>query len=220
MSDFKFPVPRIFIKEDEDMSANSKQVGGDHYKFTEGMQPWDLFGPEFLMGNAMKYIVRWRKKNGVADLEKAKHYAEKLIEVVKARKPPLILHEFRGNRTGIMVESCGKNWGLDWVERTIIHELLFFENIDNIKIAIDGIDYLIGTVKKEKQETFSEELAQLKDDPFVKALTEEDKKVKSEERRVPRYFKPEEHEMLKQLNESVKRPRDLIIDGPEGESEK
>jgi hypothetical protein len=178
------------------MSANSKQVGGDHYKFTEGMQPWDLFGPEFLMGNAMKYIVRWRKKNGVADLEKAKHYAEKLIEVVKARKPPLILNEFRGNRTGVMIESCGKNWGLDWVERSIIHGLLFFENIGNIEIAIEGIDYLIA-----------KELTRWQD---------EDGKKKSEERRVPRYFKPE-HPPGHDGRDLTK---DDLMTWPEWESEK
>jgi len=29
----------------------------------------------------IKYISRWRKKNGIADLEKAKHYIELLIEL-------------------------------------------------------------------------------------------------------------------------------------------
>jgi len=28
----------------------------------------------------IKYITRWRKKNGIVDLEKAKHYIELLIE--------------------------------------------------------------------------------------------------------------------------------------------
>jgi hypothetical protein len=34
-----------------------------------------------LEGNVIKYISRWRKKNGMADLEKAKHYIELLIQL-------------------------------------------------------------------------------------------------------------------------------------------
>ena len=35
----------------------------------------------FLEGNVIKYVTRWRNKNGIADLEKAKHYIELLIEL-------------------------------------------------------------------------------------------------------------------------------------------
>lgn len=34
----------------------------------------------FLRGNALKYLQRYDKKNGVEDLRKAKHYVEMLIE--------------------------------------------------------------------------------------------------------------------------------------------
>lgn len=63
------------------MSANDKQISGNHYKM--GIEPWDAiiaWGLGYLDGNAVKYLSRWRKKGGVADLEKAKHYIEKLIE--------------------------------------------------------------------------------------------------------------------------------------------
>jgi hypothetical protein len=33
----------------------------------------------------VKYISRWRKKNGMADLEKAKHYIELLIDLENRR---------------------------------------------------------------------------------------------------------------------------------------
>lgn len=35
----------------------------------------------FCVGNAFKYIYRWRMKNGVEDLKKAKWYLEKAIEL-------------------------------------------------------------------------------------------------------------------------------------------
>lgn len=63
------------------------QVGGDHYP-KDGIQHWDFisynFGPGYLIGNATKYITRWRKKNGVEDLKKARHYVIKLMEGYQA----------------------------------------------------------------------------------------------------------------------------------------
>lgn len=64
------------------MSANDKQVGGEHYK-AEAIQPWDYITSNnlgYLEGNIIKYVSRYKSKNGVQDLEKAKHYLEKLIE--------------------------------------------------------------------------------------------------------------------------------------------
>ena len=39
----------------------------------------------FLRGNALKYLQRYDKKNGVDDLRKAKHYVEMLIEEVEEK---------------------------------------------------------------------------------------------------------------------------------------
>lgn len=63
------------------MSANDKQIGGNHYKTT--FEHWDLviFLPMgYLEGCATKYVCRWRKKEGLKDLMKAQHYLDKLIE--------------------------------------------------------------------------------------------------------------------------------------------
>lgn len=40
---------------------------------------------DFLTGNIIKYVVRQNKKNGVQDLEKAKHYLDMLIQKVKGQ---------------------------------------------------------------------------------------------------------------------------------------
>ena len=64
------------------MNANEKQEGGTHYKVMP-IQPWDYVlanGLGFCEGNAIKYISRWKEKGGVADLRKAIHFLEKLIE--------------------------------------------------------------------------------------------------------------------------------------------
>ncbi len=69
------------------MKANDLQVGGTHYKDNK-IQPWDCipaWGLGFLDGNAVKYLARWRHKNGLQDLRKAQHYISKLIEEEEAR---------------------------------------------------------------------------------------------------------------------------------------
>ena len=60
-----------------------KQVGGNHYK-DKAIQPIEYIHANkmgFCEGNVVKYITRWKEKSGVADLEKAKHYIELLIEL-------------------------------------------------------------------------------------------------------------------------------------------
>lgn len=68
--------------------ANDIQHGGNHYKQFKGMEPWDVityWGLGYLDGTALKYIARWKYKNGLEDLKKAVHFLEKAIEVEQAR---------------------------------------------------------------------------------------------------------------------------------------
>lgn len=58
------------------------QVGGKHYREMK-IQPIEYITQNKLSyseGNVIKYVSRWRKKGGVEDLRKAKHYIEMLIE--------------------------------------------------------------------------------------------------------------------------------------------
>lgn len=64
------------------MSAKDYQIGGSHYK-DKGIQPIEYIMAnelDFCEGCVVKYISRWRQKNGLDDLLKAKHYIEFLIE--------------------------------------------------------------------------------------------------------------------------------------------
>lgn len=40
----------------------------------------------FCVGNAIKYLWRWKHKGGVVDLEKARWYLDKLIESAKDKE--------------------------------------------------------------------------------------------------------------------------------------
>ena len=62
--------------------ANEQQIGGAHYA-VKAIQPWDFIVANnigYLEGNIIKYISRWKDKNGIEDLKKAQHYLQKLIE--------------------------------------------------------------------------------------------------------------------------------------------
>jgi hypothetical protein len=65
--------------------ALDMQIGGDHYK-KHKIQPIEYIHANnlpFIEGNIVKYITRWREKNGVKDLEKVKHYVDLLIQLEK-----------------------------------------------------------------------------------------------------------------------------------------
>lgn len=65
--------------------ANDTQVNGTHYK-NKAIQPWDFIagnGMGYLEGNVVKYVSRWKEKNGLDDLRKARHYLDKLIEMTE-----------------------------------------------------------------------------------------------------------------------------------------
>ena len=65
------------------MTALETQVAGSHYKSLK-IQPIEYIhanGIPFAEGSVIKYVTRWRAKNGIADLEKAKHYIDLLIEL-------------------------------------------------------------------------------------------------------------------------------------------
>lgn len=74
------------VKKKEVKGANSRQVGGAHYK--SPLEHWDMveeIGMGYLEGCATKYVSRWRKKNGLQDLEKGLHYVQKLQELHSSR---------------------------------------------------------------------------------------------------------------------------------------
>lgn len=59
------------------------QVGGNHYKDMV-IQPIEFTmknNLNFCQGNIVKYVTRYKHKNGIEDLKKAKHYIDLLIQL-------------------------------------------------------------------------------------------------------------------------------------------
>ncbi|ALV64618.1 DUF3310 domain-containing protein [Campylobacter fetus] len=62
-----------------------EEVGGDHYK-KMAIQPLEFITKnklDFCEGNIIKYVCRYKDKNGLEDLKKARHYLDVLIENLK-----------------------------------------------------------------------------------------------------------------------------------------
>lgn len=73
--------------------ASDYQIGGEHYQ-SKAVQPWTAMeawmSPEqfegFLRGNVIKYVARYADKDGLKDVLKAKHYLERLLELLDPTK--------------------------------------------------------------------------------------------------------------------------------------
>lgn len=76
-----------FLQNLKGSDSFDEQVGGSHYKGYL-IQPAifhianDIRGPQQAI---IDYVLRYREKNGVEDLEKAKHWLQMLIDGEKAK---------------------------------------------------------------------------------------------------------------------------------------
>ena len=64
-------------------SVFDTQIGGSHYK-NMAIQPTEYIvknGLNFVEGNIVKYVTRYKFKGGLEDLKKAQHYLAILIEL-------------------------------------------------------------------------------------------------------------------------------------------
>ncbi len=132
--------------------ANADQVGGEHYK--SKFEHWDMVeetGMGYLEANATRYVVRWRKKNGLQDLEKALHYTQKLLEVVVASKgthrnnKAMPLKSIDAKILLLGATFCKDN-ALTRTETDIVLRLLCWKTSENIQDAIGLIAGLIDGV--------------------------------------------------------------------------
>ena len=127
------------------MTANQTQVGGDYYKTK--YEHWDLavFADlGYLEGNSTKYVTRWRKKDGLKDLQKALHYLDKLIEVYPIYTPARI--QSRASVEAHVLKFTDAN-GLDTMEHDYILRLCLYETLNELHLArVDLISLIEMTV--------------------------------------------------------------------------
>ena len=69
----------------EEIFPQDKQIGGSHYKDMV-IQPFEFISKNeltFFQGNVIKYVCRYKQKNGIQDLEKVIHYCQ--LEILKLK---------------------------------------------------------------------------------------------------------------------------------------
>lgn len=107
---------------------NERQVGGQHYQ--SSIQHWDFVSTNsmsYLGSQVTKYAVRWRKKNGIQDVEKSIHFLEKMID--SAEKP---MHEIG------LEEFFAANPDLSPDEREVVSWIYYYEKtgvVDHLRQA-------------------------------------------------------------------------------------
>lgn len=72
------------------MNPFKQQEGGSHYK-DMAVQPAEFIHKNqigFMEGSVIKYVARWRKKGGLEDLRKARHFLDLLIDMEATTAQP------------------------------------------------------------------------------------------------------------------------------------
>ena len=132
------------------MSANERQVGGTHYR--SQAQHWDYmaetgWGEGYFKGVITKYLARWRKKNGKEDLEKALHYTEKLIELVKFGR--VELNPPKAVDTVFLAANFPTHSAEDSWDTIFIHRVFYATGVNDLVDVQQGLQMKLLRIEKE-----------------------------------------------------------------------
>lgn len=127
-------------------SANSKQVGGTHYQSAYQHWDWSLD----VEANPMQYQItkylRARKKGGLQDMEKLKHFIEKYKEIRKADRdyPPSRIQAFM--RETATVTWCKEN-DLDELETQVALDVIMDPTPATLGTLLSVVDRMMERYK-------------------------------------------------------------------------
>ena len=109
-------------------NPNDRQVGGSHYR--AGYQHWDLVvnnNIRYLEAQITKYVTRWRKKNGVQDVQKSIHYLDKLQSCLENGQLA-----FPEPREAKDLDQFAQENQLGDVEKTIFYLVMTYTTFDDL----------------------------------------------------------------------------------------
>lgn len=140
------------------MSANSTQVGGDHYKAhgTAALQHWDMVDQlaiGYFQGNITKYLFRWRSKNGLQDLEKAGHYLQKYIEISGNGYYSAV------HTSDLSLYKLIEVFKLDYFQGSITQKVVWWRSVDDLREAARVLQDYISQVSASPPVTVVSPLA-------------------------------------------------------------
>ena len=141
--------------------ANAKQIAGDHYH--KAYQVWDFVvdtNIHYLVATTVKYIGRWRIKNGLQDLEKGLHYLEKMIECVQAGRinPSYTAHVGRWSAVredaplddvGVCIANFAQAQGLSDDEMAVVRMCATWTRVEDLITAKTILQQMIEEVRSQ-----------------------------------------------------------------------
>lgn len=159
------------------MNTNSK-----HYEIL-AIEPWEIMERNFtteefvayLKGNIIKYTLR-DKGQALTDAQKIKHYAEKLIEVLKEQEEikPMIVKDSKfkvGDRVRLLAYLTGATG-------TIIRQpVTGLREIDKENYIVELDEWGEGWEANKREHLVDSEKAWYVDDTEIELLQEEPKKI-------------------------------------------
>ena len=119
------------------MRADEMQIGGRHYK--TAYEHWTLvlkLNLPYLESCSTKYVTRWRKKDGLRDLQKSLHYLNKLEEYRSEHPhtlPKRITQELPYIRE--QVAEMARANDLNDIERAYIERLCVWTELEELAAA-------------------------------------------------------------------------------------
>lgn len=112
--------------------ANNRQVGGTHYQ-QQPYQHWDFVNDTklpYMEAQIVKYVSRWRAKNGVQDLQKAIHFLDKLVE----QHANIHFQEYPSHRREKVQAFCAANQ-LPELESQAVHAVSLWSSTSDLSFA-------------------------------------------------------------------------------------
>lgn len=123
------------------MNATDTQIGGSHYKAMP-YQPIvliDRLELDYFRGNVLKYLCRYRQKDGIKDLHKARHYCELAKE----------LNDFNFSPSTLDIEEVDDFVHINEISKEV-ENILYDLIMGSWDDAIDDINKLIEAYKIEQ----------------------------------------------------------------------
>jgi hypothetical protein len=102
----------------------------------------------YLEAQATKYVTRWRRKNGVQDIEKSLHYLDKLESALQKGD-----FQYPPPREAVNLDLFAQENNIGDIEKTIFYLLMTYTDADGLVRTRVLLNHLLEMAKAEQEKT-------------------------------------------------------------------